>query len=218
MGASKSRNAPFTPPSPIAICAVRRGASTAPRATASTSRSITCCPRTSSPTPSSAASTSASTPRSASSSPAARSPARWEGALHGLPAIAFSQDLTAEIYDLIKASGDKPDPELHAILKISAQHAARMAPELAAATTPRTFIVHNVNFRCPAGPRPRSAARCPRRWWCRNYFLPRPTTARTGSSGTSARNLSPAGLVTDRTALRAGLISHTILDYTKLGQ
>src|SRR3954467_9188809 len=58
----------------------------------------------------------------------------WEGALHGLPAIAFSQDLSSEIYDRLKASGDKPDPDLHAILKISAKHAARVAPEFAAAT------------------------------------------------------------------------------------
>src|ERR1043165_1567965 len=70
----------------------------------------------------------------------------WEGALHGLPAIAFSQDLTSDIYDRLKASGDRPDPTLHDILKISAQHAARMAPQLAAATLPRSFIVHNVNF------------------------------------------------------------------------
>jgi 5'-nucleotidase len=52
----------------------------------------------------------------------------WEGALHGLPAVAFSQDLTSEIYERIKASGDRPDPELHATLKISSAHAARAAP------------------------------------------------------------------------------------------
>src|SRR5215216_4500573 len=52
----------------------------------------------------------------------------WEGAVHGLPAIAFSQDLTTEIYDRLKASGDVPDGDLHAVLRISAQHAARLAP------------------------------------------------------------------------------------------
>src|SRR4051812_5768091 len=76
----------------------------------------------------------------------------WEGALHGLPAIAFSQDLTSEIYDRLKASGDRPDPMLHEILKTSAQHAARMAPELARSTLPRSFIVHNVNFPLPCHP------------------------------------------------------------------
>src|SRR3954463_1744561 len=73
----------------------------------------------------------------------------WEGALHGLPAIAFSQDLTSEIYDLLKANGDRPDPELHAILKTPPRHAARVAPEMAKATEPRSFIVHNVNFPLP---------------------------------------------------------------------
>src|SRR4051812_18562769 len=70
----------------------------------------------------------------------------WEGALHGLPAIAFSQDLTSEIYDQLKASGDKPDRDLHPTLKISAAHAPRVAPQFAATTEPRSFIVHNVNF------------------------------------------------------------------------
>src|SRR3954466_14508550 len=65
----------------------------------------------------------------------------WEGALHGLPAMAFSQDLTYEIYDGLKAANDVPDPELHAILKISAAHAARLAPEFAASTPARNFIV-----------------------------------------------------------------------------
>src|SRR6185369_15555911 len=36
----------------------------------------------------------------------------WEGALHGLPAMAFSQDLTSEIYDRLKAAGDVPDAEI----------------------------------------------------------------------------------------------------------
>src|SRR5687767_6934370 len=78
--------------------------------------------------------------------------AAWEGALHGFPAIAFSQDLTSELYNELKAANDVPDEELHAILRISAQHAARLAPELTAATLPRSFIVHNVNFPLPCTP------------------------------------------------------------------
>ena len=35
----------------------------------------------------------------------------WEGALHGLPSIALSQDVTFEMYENLKAEGGKPDEE-----------------------------------------------------------------------------------------------------------
>lgn len=142
----------------------------------------------------------------------------WEGALHGLPAVAFSQDLTAEVYDRIKASGDRPDPVLHEILKVSAAHAARLAPELVAATQPRAFIVHNVNFPLPCRADTPVRRTVPAQVIVPKLFSP------AGDDGTHrliwkvGEDLSPAGLATDRTALEAGFISHTVLDYTKLGQ
>lgn len=142
----------------------------------------------------------------------------WEGALHGLPAIAFSQDLSAEIYDRIKASGDKPDPELHAILRVSAQHAARMAPELIAATRPRSFIVHNVNFPllCRADTPVRRTV--PAQVIVPKLFSPAMDDGTHRLIWNVGDDLSPTGLATDRQALQAGMISHTVLDYTKLGQ
>ena len=97
----------------------------------------------------------------------------WEGALHGLPAIAFSQDLTSELYESIKANGDRPDSEIHRILMISATHAARMAPQAAASTPPNSFILHNINFplTCVA-PFPRESS-------CRGSFRRLTTTGRT---------------------------------------
>lgn len=148
----------------------------------------------------------------------------WEGALHGLPAIAFSQDLTSEehpppeLYNKLKAAGDVPDPELHAILKVSAQHAARMAPELAAATLPRSFIVHNVNFPLPCRPETEVRRTVPARVVVPGLFSP------PGDDGTHrlifrlGDDLSPPEPLTDRAALSAGYISHTVLDYKKLGQ
>lgn len=142
----------------------------------------------------------------------------WEGALHGLPAIAFSQDLTTAIYDRLKAAGNVPDPGLHAIVKTSARHAARLAPELAAATPTRSFIVHNVNFPLPC--RPDSAVRrtVPAQVVVPGLFSP------AGDDGTHrlifrlGDDLSPVEPLTDRAALAAGYISHTVLDYKKLGQ
>lgn len=141
----------------------------------------------------------------------------WEGALHGLPAIAFSQDLTSEIFDRLKASDGVPEPALHATLRISAQHAADLAPQLAAATLPRSFVVHNVNFPLPCTPQTEVRRTVPARVVVPGLFSP------AGDDGTHrlifrlGDDLSPPELLTDRMALNAGCISHTVLDYKKLG-
>lgn len=142
----------------------------------------------------------------------------WEGALHGLPAIAFSQDLTAEVYENLKASGDIPSPSLLETLKTSARHAARLAPEMAAATLPRSFIVHNVNFPLPCRPETEVRRTVPARVVVPGLFSP------AGDDGTHrlifrlGDDLSPPEPLTDRAALTAGLISHSVLDYKKIGQ
>lgn len=142
----------------------------------------------------------------------------WEGALHGLPAIAFSQDLTAQLYDQLKAAGDIPEAGLHEILKISAQHAARLAPQLASATLPRSFIVHNVNFPLPCRPESEVRRTVPARVVVPGLFTP---AADDGTHRLIFRlgdDLSPPEPLTDRAALARGYISHSVLDYKKLGQ
>jgi 5'-nucleotidase len=141
----------------------------------------------------------------------------WEGALHGLPAIAFSQDLTSEIYDNLKAAGNVPDAELHAILKISAQHAARMAPELAAATLPRSFVVHNVNFPLPCHAHSEVKRTVPARVVVPGLFSPAADDGTHRLIFRLGEDLSPPDLLTDRAALAAGDISHSVLDYKKIG-
>ncbi len=141
----------------------------------------------------------------------------WEGALHGLPAIAFSQDLTAAVYDRLKAAHDVPDAALHAILKTSAQHAARLAAEFAATTARRSFIVHNVNFPLPCRADTEVHRTVPARVVVPGLFSP------AGDDGTHrlifrlGDDLSPPHPLTDRAALTAGFISHTVLDYKTLG-
>ena len=65
----------------------------------------------------------------------------WEGALHGLPAIAFSQDLSPEQFETIRAAGNRPDITMSATLAVSATRAAQLVPSLVAATTPQHPIV-----------------------------------------------------------------------------
>jgi 5'-nucleotidase len=143
--------------------------------------------------------------------------AAWEGALHGYPAIAFSQDLTTDTFNTLKAAGDVPDAGLLATVCCSAGHAARLAGELTAATPSRKFLVHNVNFPCTC--RPESAVRrtVPAQVIVPGLFSPADDDGTHRLVFRYGEDLSPPGLVTDRTVLAAGHISHTVLDYTKLG-
>jgi 5'-nucleotidase len=142
----------------------------------------------------------------------------WEGALHGLPSVAVSQDMTGEIYDRLKAAGDIPNADLHAIVKTSAQHAARLVPECIAATKPRDFIVHNINFPLPCHPTTRVRRTVPARVVVPGLFSPADDDGTHRLIFRLGDDLSPADPLTDRSALATGFISHTILDYKKLGQ
>ena len=142
----------------------------------------------------------------------------WEGALHGLPAFALSQDLTGPVYEQLKANDDVPDAALHAVLKISAAHGARLVTALTATTPPREFIVHNLNFPLTCTPSTAVHRTVPARVVVPGLFSP---AADDGTHRLIFRlgdDLSPAEPLTDRAALAAGLISHTVLDYKKLGQ
>jgi 5'-nucleotidase len=141
----------------------------------------------------------------------------WEGAVHGLPAVAFSQNLTLATYATLKDGGGLPGAEVLAVARISANHAARLLPALVAGTPPHGFIVHNVNF--PAGCRPDSEVRrtVPARVVMGSLFAPRGEDAMHRFEFRPGEDISPGGALTDRAALSAGYISHTVLDYTKLG-
>ncbi len=141
----------------------------------------------------------------------------WEGALHGLPAIAFSQDLTAELYDELKAAGGIPKPDLQAIVKISARHAARLAPGLAATTERASFVVHNVNFPLPCRENAEVRRTVPARVVVPGLFTPASDDGTHRLVFRLGEDLSPPEPLTDRAALAAGFISHTVLDYRKLG-
>ena len=141
----------------------------------------------------------------------------WEGATHGLPAIAFSQDLSAPAFDRLKREHGLPDPALLLTLRTSAQHAARLVPELVAATAPGGFIVHNVNFPFPCHPGSEVRRTVPARVVVPALFSPAADDGTHRFIFNLGQNLSPAEPLTDRAALAAGQISHTVLDYAKLG-
>jgi 5'-nucleotidase len=141
----------------------------------------------------------------------------WEGAVHGLPGIAVSQDVKPEAFERLRASGGQADAALLDVLKISARHAARLAADLATATPRRSFTVHNLNF--PAECRAATEVRrtVPARVIIPGLFSPAADDGTHRFVFNRGEDISPSDILTDRAALTAGFISHTILDYRKLG-
>ncbi len=141
----------------------------------------------------------------------------WEGALHGLPAIAFSQDLTEEAYNRLKDQAGRPDDQMLGSLAQSAGRAAQLTPELIASTPPRSFKVHNVNFPFPHRPGAVLKATVPAQVIVPRLFSPAADDGTHRLIFRLGEDLSPATPLTDRAALAAGQISHTVLDYARLG-
>lgn len=141
----------------------------------------------------------------------------WEGAVHGLPGIAVSQDVNPEAFERLRANGGQADEALLAVLKISSRHAARLAASLAASTATRSFTVHNLNFpaSCTAATEVRHTV--PALVIIPGLFSPAQDDGTHRFVFSRGEDISPAEPLTDRTAITAGFISHTILDYRKLG-
>ncbi len=141
----------------------------------------------------------------------------WEGALHGLPAIAISQDLTFAEFDRLKLAQQGPSPQLQETLALSADCAARLVPGLVAATPAQAFIVHNLNLPFPCRPAATVRRTVPARVVVPGLFSPAADDGTHRFVFSLGVDVSPAEPLTDRAAIAAGDISHTVLDYTRLG-
>ena len=141
----------------------------------------------------------------------------WEGALHGLPAMAVSQDVGEEIYYRLKEHGGVPEGDLLATLKTSAAHAARLVTELLAPAPHRSFTVHNVNFPDPCRPDAPVKRTVPAHFFVPGLFTAADEEGRHRLIWSEGEDVSPAEPLTDLKCLESGSISHTVLDYRKLG-
>jgi 5'-nucleotidase len=140
-----------------------------------------------------------------------------EGALHGLPGIALSQCLSIPVYDDLKDKGGSPDAALLTIIKASAEHASQLAPALAAETPAQSFIVHNINFPYPCTATSQVRRTVPARLMLPGLFSPQADDGTHRLIFKFGDDLSPQSPLTDRAALDAGFISHTVLDFSRLG-
>lgn len=141
----------------------------------------------------------------------------WEGALHGLPALACSQDVSEEVYHHLKEHHGEPGAELLATLEVSAAHAARLAGTLLPATAPHSFTVHNVNFPYPCQPDAAVRRTVPAQFFTPGLFTPPDPDGRHKLIWCEGRDVSPPEPLTDLACLESGAISHTVLDYRRLG-
>lgn len=142
--------------------------------------------------------------------------AAWEGALHGLPALACSQDLDEVTFQQIK-DGGPVTPALAATLAASSAHAAALAGELLPRTPQAGFIVHNVNFPTPCTADTPVVRTVPARVRVPRLFSPAADDGTHRFVFSDVEDLSPPALVTDKATVAAGRISHSVLDYTALG-
>jgi 5'-nucleotidase len=140
-----------------------------------------------------------------------------EGALHGLPGVALSQSLPIPVYDDLKEKGGRPDPALLSVLRATAAHAARIAPALAAGTPGRSFIVHNLNFPHPCAEGAEMRRTIPARVMLPGLFSPQAEDGTHRLVFRIGEETPHGGALTDQAALEAGFISHTVLDFSKLG-
>lgn len=141
----------------------------------------------------------------------------WEGALHGLPAMAVSQDLSAEVYAHLKEQGGSPEGAMLATLKISATHAARLASALLAGAPFDSFTVHNLNFPFPCQPDTIVQHTVPAHVHVPGLFSPQADDGSHRLLWGKIQDVSPPTPLTDVSCLGQGQISHSVLDYRRLG-
>lgn len=141
----------------------------------------------------------------------------WEGALHGLPAMAVSQDVSEEVYYQLKDHGGVPEGELLATLQVSAARAARLVGELLATAPKRAFTVHNLNFPHPCRPDTVLRQTVPAHFFVPGLFTAADEEGRHKLIWTEGEDVSPAEPLTDLKCIESGQISHTVLDYRRLG-
>lgn len=141
----------------------------------------------------------------------------WEGALHGLPAAAFSQDVSPEAYTYLKEHGSTPDAPTLATLRHSAERAALLVGELFPQTRRNSFTVHNVNFPLPCTPATVLKRTVPAQVHVPGLFGPAEDDGSHRLLWGKIADVSPPELLTDVKCVAQGCISHTALDYRQLG-
>ncbi len=149
-----------------------------------------------------------------------------EGAFWGLPAFAVSQEVPDELFEEVTRQNGHLPPALRRVLHANARHAAGLIERLVQAAADRPdaadrpgapdAIVHNLNY--PAAPRQpyETVLTAPVPLREMGFFRPGPDGCFTFhfQHGTPL----PTPVKTDRAALADGEVSHSILNFSRLGR
>jgi 5'-nucleotidase len=143
----------------------------------------------------------------------------WEGALHGLPAVAASQDFTAVVFEQVRQSPGHLPAGVEENIRRSARNAASYAVKLIREAAAQEFVVHNLNLPYPCPEELAFHDTVPAPSLTPRLFTPADEQAhhRFAFRLGDEVPLSDPQLLTDREALRRGVGSHTVLDYGRLG-
>ena len=139
-----------------------------------------------------------------------------EGAAWGLRAAAFSLDLEQSDFDRLRHAEGRAEGEILDSLRCAAARAAVFAEALLAEPASAGLVVHNYNFpRLCSDDSPVVRSEPAQLRFHSLYEPVVPGTFR--FRWNDGENLTPSGH-TDLEALARGAISHTILDYARLGR
>ena len=142
----------------------------------------------------------------------------WEGALHGLPALAYSQDLPKEKFENFHMNPENPSREILDSLEAAAGHAAALSGTLIPQTPAESFIVHNINFPWTTSPDTEIRRTIPAKVLVPNIFSTRSPEGTHRFLFTLGKDISPDAPLSDQAAIKAGFISHSVLDYSGIGK
>ena len=138
-----------------------------------------------------------------------------EGALWGLPAMAFSKCIPKEQFESISKSRGLADPDLNSSLTIAAKHSARMALE-ALYDTRHLGSVININFPSQTTANSQIIDTVPAKLRLGGLF--EETTPGKFTFRYSDGIEIDSNAKTDRSALSNGNISRSILDFSRIGK
>ena len=138
-----------------------------------------------------------------------------EGAMWGLPALAFSKCVPKHLYESVRESGGQTEGDYAASLAAAADHARRMTLDALAAPPPPGNVL-NINFPAHTTPQTGVAATRPARVRLGSLYE-ETAPGRFAFRYTDGMTLEPDP-DSDRSALENGRISRTLLDLSRIGR
>lgn len=139
-----------------------------------------------------------------------------EGAVWGLRAVAVSQALPSEHFETIRRDNSKVPAALETHIRLSARHAAAFSSNLLG-EEPRRLTVHNLNYPMPMSEKAELKRTVPADAVLGGLFGPDQTDRSVYNFRYQFGQILQSQHLTDRACLANGDVSHSILDFGRIG-